>query len=157
MQILSNINTPLFLLIFLIKLIYMFQRSLEESIRPYIVYQTSNTYPRPLLLENGDVMAFSGEPAMMSRYNSHAEVIYSGRYINKTNNFNYDKNACIRQFSNDPNDATKIRFVLVSGMDKALTIHLFTENNGIVATSTFSDTYVISFKIDIYVLSDNKN
>ena len=146
-------NLKYFNLIFLIILAYMFQRSLEDM-QPYIIYQTHNTYPRPLLLENGDMMVFSGDPAMMSRYNSNAEVIYSGRYINKTNNFNYDKNACIRQFSNDPNDATKIRFVLASGTEKPLTIHLFTENDGIVATSTFSNTKVISYKIDIYVLSD---
>ena len=154
MKILSNINTLNFLLIFLIKLTYMFQRSLEE-IRPYIIYQTRNTYPRPLLLDNGDVMAFSGNPAMMSRYNSHAEVIYSGRYINKTNNFKYDVNACIRQFTNDPNDSTKIRFVLASGTNTHLTIYLFTEDDGIIANTPFTDTQVNSYKIDIYVLGGN--
>ena len=139
--------------IFLIILAYIFQTSLEE-VAPYIIYQTDNTNPRPLLLDNGDVMAFSGHPAMMSRYNSNAEVIYSGRYINKTNNFNYDLNANIRQFSNDP-VTTKIRFVLTSGSNTQLTIYLFNEDDGIVASSTF-EKKVISYKIDIYTLNDNK-
>ena len=153
MKILSNINTPNFLLIYLIILTYKFQISLE--INPYIIYESTNIFPRPLLLDNSDVMAFSGDPAMMSRYNSHAEVIYSGKYINKTNNFKYAENACIRQFSYDPNNATKVRFVLASGRNTQLTIYLFTEDDGIISSSTFDDTYVISYKIDIFILNDN--
>ena len=155
MKTLPNINIPNFLLKFLIILAYMFQSS-QEAVRPYIIYQEGYTFPRPLLLDNGDVMAFSGDPAaMMSRYNSHAEVIYSGRFINKTNNFKYDENACIRQFTNDPNDSTKIRFVLASGRNTHLTIYLFTEDDGIIANTPFSDTQVNSYKIDIYVLGGN--
>ena len=54
----------------------MFKKALQDTVRPYIIYQTGNTFPRPLLLDSQDVIGFSGQPVMLSMYNPNGEMIY---------------------------------------------------------------------------------
>ena len=83
----------------------------------YKVYAKNNNYPRPLLLENGDVMAFSGSPGRMSRYNENAEKLYSDVVIP-----DYLENAAIRQYTDSTfeNGTTTNRFIIVEGYNIVL-------------------------------------
>ena len=147
--------------IFLILILFMFKKTFQDSVRPYIIYQTGKTFPRPILLDTEDVIGFSGETLMLSRYNSNGEVVYKGKVIKYSNSsdFEYGENACIRQFSYASSDTKKEkpRFVVASGTGN-LKLVLFSED-GIITETTFStqgDFYIniISYKIDIYILPD---
>ena len=139
----------------------MFKKGLQDTVRPYIIYQTGKTFPRPLLLDSQDVIGFSGETVMLSRYNPNGEVIYKGKTVkySDSNDLKYEQNACIRQFSYASSDTNKEkpRFVVASGTGN-LKLVLFSEDS-VIAETTFSSSgnfyiNIKSYKIDICVLSD---
>ncbi len=139
----------------------MFKKALQDTVRPYIIYQTNNTFPRPLLLDSQDVIGFSGKPVMLSRYNPNGEVVYKGKTVkySNSNDLYYEQNACIRQFSYASSDTNKEkpRFVVASGTGN-LKLVLFSEDS-VIAETTFSSNSsfhidIKSYKIDICVLYD---
>ena len=124
----------------------------------YTVYHEGKKYPRPLLIttsnsediHNHDVLAFSGtrsdssgsENAFVTRYNTKGEKISEDIELD----FHYEVNACIRQVTDDT-------FIVVSGAGDLVLI-MFNEH-GIIKKSVFENKEVVSFKIDIYVISSN--
>ena len=138
-------------------IIFVFLHNIKFSAQdenPYRVYNTNNNYPRPLLLKSGDVMAFSGNPARMSRYTKDGDLVYADKTMGEGyENFAYDKNAAFIQFTNS-ND-NKERFVMAEGQGK-LKLYLI-DDNGIIKKKEFTEDSVniVSFKIDIYKLADN--
>ena len=147
-----------FVSFFLIIFSLMFKKALQDTVRPYIIYQTNNTYPRPLLLDSQDVIGFSGQPVMLSRYNPNGEVIYKGKTVkySDSNDLKYEQNACIRQFSYASSDTNKEkpRFVTASGNLKLV---LFSEDSITETTFSSNSSFSIdikSYKIDICELSD---
>ena len=139
---------------FLISLfLYKIKLSYEDS-NPYRVYETNNNYPRPLLLESGDVMAFSGNPARMSRYSKNGDLIYENKNMGEVyKNFVYDQNAAFIQYTNS-NDGNE-RFIMAEGQGN-LKLYLI-DDNGIITKKEFvqEGINVVSYKIDIYKLNDN--
>ena len=148
---------------FLALIILLFQIikiKLEEEVETaknpatrYKIFASSNNYPRPLLLSNGDVLALSGDPGKMSRYNKNAELIYSDINIP-----NYEPNAAIKQFTDDLDGNN--RFILVEGFNIAEegngTMNIFLLNDkGLIKKTQYDDAKVHSYKIDIYILNDN--
>ena len=135
-------------------IIFVFLHNIKFSAQdenPYRVYNTNNNYPRPLLLKSGDVMAFSGNPARMSRYTKDGDLVYADKTMGEGyENFAYDKNAAFIQFTNS-ND-NKERFVMAEGQGK-LKLYLI-DDNGIIKKKEFTEDSVniVSFKIDIYKL-----
>ena len=121
----------------------------------YKVYAEGNNFPRPLLLDNDDVMAFSGNPGRMSRYNKNAEKIYSDVEIP-----NYQENAAIRQYTDSTfeNGTITNRFIIVEGFNiekggnGTMNIYLLNEEK-LIQKTVFSDAGVHSFKIDICILN----
>ncbi len=161
MKILQTFMNKNFFSIFLIIFSLMFKKALQDTVRPYIIYQTNNTFPRPLLLDSQDVIGFSGKPVMLSRYNPNGEVVYKGKTVkySNSNDFYYEQNACIRQFSYASSDTNKEkpRFIVASGTGN-LKLVLFSEDS-VIAETTFSSNSsfhidIKSYKIDICVLYD---
>ena len=121
----------------------------------YKIYAEGNNYPRPLLLDNDDVMAFSGNPGRMSRYNKNAEKIYSDVEIP-----NYQENAAIRQYTDSTfeNGTITNRFIIVEGFNikkggnGTMNIYLLNEEK-LIKKTVFSNAGVHSFKIDICILN----
>ena len=123
--------------------------------KPYIIYHKGKTFPRPLLKNNtNEIIAFSGTKspstlstssnAFLSKYNSKGELIEESE--NTDLEFEYSVNVCIRQLGNN-------LFIAVSG-EGDLNLILFNETK-IIKRTTFRNTYVISFKIDVYVTHEN--
>ena len=140
-------------------LIILTIKYIKSQATRYKVYDNNNNYPRPLLLDkdNDDVMAFSGKPGRMSRYNKNAEKIYSDVVIP-----DYQENVAIRQYTNSTfeNGTITNRFILVEGfnLDKnvgngTMNIYLLDEK-GLIKKTVYPDAGVHSFKIDICILND---
>lgn len=128
----------LFVKLFLI-LLKLSKVKCNESL--YEIYELSNSYPRPILLEGGDVLALSGmDVGYMTKYNKKGEVILNRRKL-----FSYDSNADVKQLKGKDK-----RFVLVSGRSTTLSIILFNENGETYVTST--SFFTNSFKISLLPL-----
>ena len=123
--------------------------------KPYIIYHTSKTFPRPLLKsDTNEVIAFSGTKypstlstssnAFLSKYNTKGELIEESE--NTDLEFEYSVNVCIRQLENN-------LFIAASG-EGDLNLILFNETK-IIKKTTFTNTHVISYKIDIFVTHEN--
>ena len=103
----------------------------------YEIYESNNSYPRPVLLEGNDVLALSGKTTgYMIKYNSNAEVILERKAL-----FEYDSNADIKQLK-----GTDKRYVIVSGGHTKFSIKLFDDNVNVFTTTTshYTDSYKIS-------------
>ena len=100
------------------KLFWIFLFLVEKispQIAEYEIYESNNDYPRPVLLNNNDVLATSGQNGgYMIKYNSNGEVILPRRKL-----FNYDANAAIKQLYGSTN-----RYVIASGGNKYFSLHL---------------------------------
>ena len=78
---------------FILLLLNILSKTKEDTATSYKIYDTSNTYPRPLLLDSEYVIAFSGNPGRMSKYNKNAEPIYIDVVIP-----NYQENVAAKTF-----------------------------------------------------------
>jgi len=131
----------------LILLLNLFQTIQSQTLATsYKVYNTGNNYPRPLLLDTNEVMAFSGNPGRMSKYNSYAEPIYIDVPIPE-----YQPNVAIRQYTND-NDG-KNRYIMVDSKDGVMNIYLLNDE-GLIKHTKFDGLKVVSYKIDVLLLKD---
>ena len=114
------------LLHFIIAIIFGVSLTLQENAE-YEVYEANNTYPHPVLLENNDVLALSGQKGgKMKKYNSKGEVIIPSQPL-----FEYQKNSEIKQLiGNDK------RYVIVSGINTKINITLFDDSGNYYVTQT---------------------
>ena len=131
---------PILNIFLFIKLIYRFKSQVTE----YVIYESNNNYPRPVLLDNNDVLATSGiNGGYMIKYNTNGEII-----LNRTKLIDYYDNAAIQQLKG--NDK---RYVLVSGSGN-FEIKLFEEDGTVYSTQTSYTTD--SYKINILAIADGR-
>ena len=117
------------------------------SATTYKVYDKDNDYPRPLLLDSEYVMAFSGKPGRMSKYNKNAEPIYVDVPID-----NYQSNVAVRQYLNTSDG--KNRYILVDSLNGVMNIYLLNDE-GVIKHSQINSLSVVSYKIDVQLLQDS--
>ena len=117
------------------------------SATTYKVYDKDNDYPRPLLLDSEYVMAFSGKPGRMSKYNKNAEPIFVDVPID-----NYQSNVAVRQYLNTSDG--KNRYILVDSKDGVMNIYLLNDE-GVIKHSQINSLSVVSYKIDVQLLQDS--
>ena len=136
----------------LLYIILMLVRNIISATKTYEIYDTGNSYPRPVLLRSNEVLALSGkEGGSFIRYSSNAEVITP-----KISLFDYHNNADIKQLNGEGNEN---KFVSVSGVNTEFDIILFSEEkdeNGsskIQYSKTKTNHYTNSFKISLVPLN----
>ena len=133
------------MLLYIILLLY---ENVITSLMKYVVYDTNNNYPRPVLLNTNEVLALSGQNGgTYTKYSKNVEIV-----TEQISLFNYHNNSDIKQLIRDG------RLVSVSGIDTDFEIILFSEveENGkksIQQKTTPTNHHTYSFKINLVPLS----
>lgn len=116
---------------------------ISSQLREYEIYESNNNFPRPVLLNNNDVLATSGQNGgYMIKYNSKGEIILPRRKL-----FDYDPNAAIKQLYGSTN-----RYVIAAGAHTYFSLQIFDEDGNVYTTNT--QDYTDSYKIFIEVLNE---
>ena len=92
----TYISTPFSHHLFTLSLLFISFLAINSQVHQYTIYKLGGeyTYPRPLLLHDGNVLALTGNSDSFSKYNRYGEVIFKDR---KIDGFGYDSNAAVIQ------------------------------------------------------------